>query len=167
MPSTYVDYAALDTLLNDLDARALTGGTRVFPIGEECRRLRVRHPFRVSCIVRFLPGDSSTAAQIVGRTRNLSQNGLALLVRRVFAVGEPVEVEVHVVGRPKHFLAGLTSFCRYAGRGYHEVGVRLQTASPHPVFSDNPTEAIRVLDWLKGRWPALHTPSPQTARATV
>ncbi len=163
MPAAHIDYPAIDNLLNELDSRAGTRRSGGDQADEDCRRERERHPFRVGCVVRFLPSGSSTAGQLRGRTRNLSRNGLGLVVRRVFAMGEPVEIEVNLAGRPRVFLAGLASFCRYAGRGYHEVGIHLYTAQPRPVFSHNPTEAMRLLDWVSNGPSAARTPAPQAA----
>jgi len=72
-----------------------------------------------------------------------------LLVRRVFAVGEALELEIHVPGRPKMYMAGLVTFCRYAGRGHHEVGVSLKAAQSKPIFSVSPMTAMQSLDWLQ------------------
>lgn len=150
MPSDTVDYEALDTVLDDLDVKSQDN-----PTHEEeddaywvCQRRHPRHPFRVSCTIHFFAGGGSTVSAMPGRTRNLSRNGVALLVRRVFAKNEPIEIEINVPGRPRTYMAGLVTFCRYAGQGYHELGVELKIALPEPVFSREPLLAMRTLDWL-------------------
>jgi len=156
MPSDTIDYEALDALLDDLDAKATqkqqedSGGDYWV-----CQRRHPRHPFRVRCVIRFLAGGSSTVSALPGRTRNLSRSGIALLVRRVFAKGEPIEVEINVPDRPITYLAGLVTFCRYAGRGYHELGIELKVSTPAPVFSREPLLAMRTLEWLQ-REPEMH-----------
>lgn len=155
MPSDTIDYEALDALLDDLDVKA---GQKEGEDADDaywvCQRRHPRHPFRVRCVIRFLAGGGSTVSTMPGRTRNLSRNGIALLVRRVFARDEPIEVEINVPDRPRTYMAGLVTFCRYAGRGYHELGIELKAASPAPVFSREPLLAIRTLEWLR--------PEPQT-----
>ena len=46
------------------------------------------------------------------------------------------------------FMGGLVRFCRYAGRGYYELGIELKAAASEPIFSSNPILAVRALDWL-------------------
>ncbi len=149
MPAQTVDYQALDDVLNELDIRA---NRRQDHEAEDdywvCQRRHPRHPFRCGCTVRFLPAGYSTVSALPGRTRNLSRTGLGVLVRRVFAQGEPVEVEIVLPGRPPMFMGGVVRFCRYASRGYHELGVELKTSAAKPIFSANPTQALRTLDWL-------------------
>ncbi len=68
--------------------------------------------------------------------------------RFVFSPQEPIEVEVTLPGRPRMFMGGLVRFCRYAGRGYYELGIELKAAASEPIFSSNPILAVRALDWL-------------------
>jgi len=150
MSTDTINYEALDCLLDDLDVKSHRN-----PRNEAddaywvCQRRHTRHPFRVSCMVRFFAGGGSTVSMLKGRTRNLSRNGMGLLVRRVFAKNEPIEVEVNVPGRSLMYMAGLVTFCRYAGQGYYELGVSLKIALPEPVFSREPLLAVRTLDWLR------------------
>lgn len=140
----------LNELLDELEIRA-----QQQHLGERsneywvCQRKYPRNPFRAACLVHFFLHGSSTVANLSGRTRNLSRSGVGLLVRRVFRVGEPLEVELLVPDRPRMYLAGLATFCRYAGRGYHEVGVSLKAAGPEPVFSRDPIRALYEYDWLR------------------
>jgi hypothetical protein len=66
----------------------------------------------------------------------------------MFAIGEALEVEISTPRRAKMYMAGLVAFCRYAGRGFYEVGVTLRAAQPEPVFSGNPTAAMETMGWL-------------------
>lgn len=144
-----MDPQALNRLLDELDIRSKhSDGKTEQESYWVCQRHHPRHPFRADCKVRFLPTDSFSVAELPGRTRNLSRGGLGFLVSRVFALGDPIEVEVKLPDRRTMFLAGLTRFCRYAGRGYHEVGIVLKAASPEPIFSESPSLALRTLDWL-------------------
>lgn len=145
-----INYEALDCLLDDLDVKAQrnphSDADNVYWV---CQRKHPRHPFRVRCMVRFFAGGGSTVAELPGRTRNLSRNGMGLIVRRVFAKNESIEIEVKVPGRSLMFMAGVVTFCRYAGQGYYELGVSLKIALPEPVFSREPLLAMRTLDWLR------------------
>jgi hypothetical protein len=98
-----------------------------------------RHRFRTRCIVRFSPPGTSSILEFSARTRNLSRNGLSVLVNGVneigtFQLGDALEVELKVSQQPALFLAGQVRMCRYAGQGYHEVGLSLNSASRKPTF---------------------------------
>lgn len=140
----------LDLLLEELD---ISG--REQHAGETseaywvCQRRYPRYAFRADCIVRYFSPGHGKILSIAGRTRNLSRGGIGLLVRHVFAIGEPVELELQLPNQPKMFMAGLVQFIRYAGRGYHEFGMALKGAGAQPVFSHNPIVAIQTLDWLR------------------
>ena len=140
---------SLNLLLDDLEAKALQhNGER----SEEywvCQRRYPRSPFRANCNIYFFTQGSSSVALLTGRTRNLSRMGVAVLVRRVFRSGEPVEVEITLPDRPNMYMAGVVTFCRYAGRSYHEVGVDLRAASASPIFHKNPLAAMELLEWLR------------------
>lgn len=146
------DCELLDALLDELDIRG-----RQQHAGERtddywvCQRRFPRHPFRTICKVRFLNTGSFSIAELPGRTRNLSRNGLGLVVRRVFASGEVIEVEILPPNRPPMFMAGLVRFCRYAGRGYHEIGLQLKVASPEPILSRQSSVSPEFVHWLRGK----------------
>lgn len=156
MANEILDCELIDTLIDELDVRA-----NVLHVAEQtdsywvCQRRYPRHPFRVPCIVRFLLPGVFSARSLPGRTRNLSRSGIGLLVRRVFALQEPIEIEVMPPGRPPTYMAGVVRFCRYAGRGYHEVGVQLRAAGSKPIISREPVLAVQTMDWVR---PAV-TPS--------
>lgn len=150
-----MDQQILESVLNELDVRAEQDGS-----GEKeqsywvCQRKYPRHPFRCGCVVRFLPAGYTAMSQMTGRTRNLSRSGLGLLIRRLFALGDPIEVEMLVPGRPPLFMGGVVRFCRYVSHGYHELGVELKVSAATPIFSHNPTLAMRTLDWMTPPVPA-------------
>ncbi len=148
MSSDTAEYQTLDTVLDELDVRSQRRPKEQDDDYWVCKRKHPRHPFRSTCTVRFMPSGSGTIVAMPGRTRNLSRNGLGLLVRRVFSPQEPIEVEVALPGRPRMFMGGLVRFCRYAGRGYYELGIELKAAASEPIFSSNPILAVRALDWL-------------------
>lgn len=140
----------LDRLLDELDAK----GREQHP-GEcaheywVCQRRHPRHAFRTDCRVRFLSPTGSDVLCLVGRTRNLSRGGIGVLVRHVFLLGDPIEVEISLPDKPVMFMAGVVQFVRYAGRGYHELGVALKAAGTSPVFSHDVTTAAQTFDWVK------------------
>jgi hypothetical protein len=141
---------ALNVVLDELDINSRSQHTG--DKSEEywvCQRRNPRHPFRTDCTLRFFLQGSSRVAELPGRTRNLSRGGLGLLARRVFQLGEAVEVQINVPGRPMSYMAGICTFCRYAGRGFHEVGIQLRAAGSEPVFSAEPSLAVEKLDWLR------------------
>jgi hypothetical protein len=143
-----IDPKGLGRLLDELDIRSRHKAGAEQDDYWVCQRRHPRYAFRADCVVRFMPAGSFTVAAMPGRTRNLSRNGLGLLVGRVFTSGDPIEVEVTLPGQGTLFLAGRVRFCRYAGRGFHELGVLLKASSPEPVFSQSPTLAMRTIDWL-------------------
>jgi hypothetical protein len=139
----------LDALLDELD---LTGqaqhAAKVAKGNWASRRTAPRQRFRAPCTVRFLEGQNRRVSQRPGRTRNLSRNGVGFVARRAFAIGEPVEVELRVPGRPPMFIAGTVEFCRSVGRGSHEVGVAVRAAQSQPIFSGDPAAASKSLRWF-------------------
>lgn len=137
-----------NSLLNELDVRAQRGQIHA---KDDCRRRRPRYTFRTPCSVRFLPPGATKLSEWPGRTRNLSRSGLALLVRRAFSLGDAVEIELKLANQATMFMAGIVTFCRYAGGGYHEVGVGLRLSGPDPIFSSNPAEMVRTLELIEER----------------
>jgi PilZ domain len=146
--------AVLDELLNELDRHAEQAETEL-SAGKQtqywlCQRQGTRHRFRCNCLVRFFASAAREIGALPGRTRNLSRRGVGLLVRRPFTDGEVIEMELGK--RPSQaptFLAGEVRFCRYAGRGYYEVGVALKSAQNEAIFSGNPAAAMQTLEWVR------------------
>jgi hypothetical protein len=153
MPPDNPDDDSLNLLLDELEVRA-----REQHAGERsegywvCQRKHPRSPFRAACVIHFFQQGSSAVTTLNGRSRNISRSGVGLLVRRVFRNGEPIEVELLVPGRARMHLGGLVTFCRYAGRGYHEVGVALKAAGSQPIFSKDPAHALESLAWLRNEF---------------
>jgi hypothetical protein len=144
-----LDLRSLDCLLDELDEasdRDIQKLDEGSPRG--CRRRHPRKACRRDCLVRYMMARGGRIFCMKGRMRNLSRNGLSVLVRRVFGPHEPVEVELTLPDGPRMFMGGLVQFCRYVGQGYNELGVDLKAAAAEPIFSTNPVLAVRVLDWL-------------------
>jgi len=80
-------------------------------------------------------------------TRNISCGGLGLLIKRVILRGQPVEILIQPPETPPIHFGGTVAICRYAGRGFHELGVRLHTSSTGPLFSVNRHAAIDAYPW--------------------
>lgn len=134
MPATET-HQSLNILLDELEHKARAGHpSRSSENHWVCQRRDPRHPFRTDCALRFMEEDGHTLTGVAGRTRNLSRNGLGLLTRRPFSAGEKVEVELAIPGRGSMFILGVVTFCRYAGQGYQEVGMSLQTVKPHAIL---------------------------------
>ena len=138
----------LNQLLDELDsARGRYGAA---PAKKEGLLHRApRHPFRTNCTVRFILTGTTRVQATEGRTRNLSQGGLGLLMRRMCQRGEPIEVELTFPGKSPTCVGGVVAFCRYAGRGFHEVGLCLKLAQPRPILSRNLHEALATFRWLR------------------
>ena len=140
---------AINRLMEELDAQG-----QMVHIGEtsdpslRCQRRHTRHAFRADCMVCFFLGPYHEVVSIPGRTRNLSRSGLGILIKRVFNMGEPVEVQVQLPRQPMMYMAGIAQFSRYAGRGYHELGIALKSVGKSPVFSDEPNVAIATQEWI-------------------
>jgi hypothetical protein len=152
VPVQTIDQHTLDSILDQLDIGSEQARSASDAQTERvCHRRAPRQSFRSRCVIRFLSGGFERIGELPGRTRNLSRGGVAVLVRRVFQKGDPVEVEIPVKGGGQRFLAGLVTFCRYAGRAYHELGIVLKVTGSVPVFSDRFEDAVDEYDWLEDR----------------
>ena len=100
------------------------------------------------CQVFFFADSSDRTAILSGQTRNISNNGLGLSLKRCFHRGEAIEIRIDVPGRPPLHVAGITRFCRYVGEGSFEVGVELMAAEDAPIFAEDPRQAAGCLSWL-------------------
>ena len=144
-------HGGLDCLLDELD---LNAGRYSKQAKEDpdwvSRRRHQRYPFRVGCTVRFVAPRGDCIASIPGRTRNLSRSGLGLLVRRLFTLDEPIEVDFSPSVCPHRVMAGLVRFCRYAGEGEYEVGLEFKAIASKPIFQDDPSMVKRQASkWLR------------------
>ena len=143
MPVDQADYESLDLLLNDLDAwaRQHEEYQQVAPRD----RSHTRQPFRVRCEVWHAPSGGELC-QIDGRTRNLCRNGIGFICRKVFSLGEVVELGIALPNRPITYIAGVVRFCRHVSHGYHEVGIELRAAGEESVFKQDPRRIHQVFN---------------------
>lgn len=116
--------------------------------GFDERRSRARRAFRVRCKYCFYAAEGHGVFSHFGQTRNLSEGGLGLVARGIVLPGVPIEVLVAVSDKPPVYFGGIVMHCRYASRGFHEVGVALQAYADKPVFSDNPAGAAGRIAWI-------------------
>lgn len=79
--------------------------------------------------------------------RNISAGGLALLSDGRMIRGDLIEVSM-TRGKDECFYAGLVSFCRQISNGVHEIGVQIVDQGDQPIFSHNPAQAIKDLNWI-------------------
>lgn len=140
----------LDGLIAQLDEQAALEESRGTSAHKHwTARRHKRYAYRVDCKVRIYCAGAERPIELPGRTRNLSCGGVGLLIRRVFVVNEPVEVEIPRRGQPTLFMVGLVRFCRYVGQGYHEIGVELRKAGNAPIFPKTFSGAQEILKWLQ------------------
>lgn len=146
-----VERQTIDALIEELDARAAQDG---FANGEgrwACRRQEPRYPFRAACKVRGSSIDAAGPGSLTGQTRNVSRHGLGLLIRGVFSTGEVIEVQITPPGQPPVYMAGVVRYCRYAGNGYREIGMRLLAARPERILCGQAGMPKELLDRLRGQ----------------
>ena len=143
------EHEVLDRLLEELDSGAGGPSGGDDPGDWSCQRRHTRCAFRTDCVIRLLSSRGTEVLAVSGRTRNLSRSGVSILLKHVCTVGDAAEVELHLPGQPTTFIAGLIQFVRYAGHGYHELGVAIRSAGPAPIFSHDPMSARQALNWLR------------------
>lgn len=137
-------------LLEDLDAAAHECNASLQADDEwVCQRRHERRRCRAPCVVSYLPIGASKPCRLVGRTRNLSPNGVSVLVRRVFSPGEVTEVALSMPDQAPMYLTGLVRFCCYRNVGYHEVGIELKSAGHEPVLTTAVARNRKLLAWLE------------------
>jgi hypothetical protein len=119
------DRELIDWLMESLEGQDAPAPHEAEGICRAYRRQEPRYPLRAACIVRGAVGESAARAELAGYTRNVSRRGLGLLLPGVLNQGEVVEVEVTPEGHPSVFMTGMVRYCRYAGKGQHEVGLNL------------------------------------------
>ncbi len=132
--------------------------------GFDERRSRERRAFRARCKFCFYAAEGHGVLSHFGQTRNLSEGGLGLVTRGIVLPGIPIEVLVAVTDKPPVYFGGIVMHCRYASRGFHEVGIALAAYGDRPVFSDNPGGAAGRLGWISK---ALQSRSRPGARSTT
>jgi hypothetical protein len=130
--------------------------------GARCRRNRHRRKFRTACEIWYFQERGQQLKQQSAMTRNLSENGIALLAKGMIHGGTPIEVMIEPSGRRAIYLGGLVRFCRYTGNGLHEIGAELRAHQNRPIFSECPERAVVYIDWIQS---ALRRPASLPARA--
>jgi hypothetical protein len=119
------DCELIDWLMESLEGQDAPAPHEAEGICRAYRRQEPRYPLRAGCSVRGAAGEPAVRAELAGYTRNVSRRGLGLLLPGVLNQGEVVEVEVTPEGHPPVFMTGVVRYCRYAGKGQHEVGLNL------------------------------------------
>ncbi|HVP12152.1 MAG TPA: PilZ domain-containing protein [Phycisphaerae bacterium] len=138
----------MNVVLNELDEFARQWEIINSSDGSQCRRARPRRQFRTPCEIWFFENGGRTVRRQSAQTRNLSEQGIALLTKCVVLQKVPIEIRIPVPDHPPTHLAGLVVFCRYARRGFHEVGVALKTHQKEPIFVSDPAKAVSSIPWL-------------------
>ena len=141
-----IDCEPIEGLIDELDAKA---EDEHLLAPSQRRRQCPRYPFRAACTILSPSAGETNSAKLGGHTRNLSRGGLGLLVRGVFSTGTVLEIQVAPAGREPVFMAGVVRFCRYAGRGYREIGVELLAARPEPIRSRQAGVPSELLEELR------------------
>jgi hypothetical protein len=137
-------------VLNELDEFAKQWDMiRKVDGGWECRRARARRQFRTSCEIWYFENCGRSVCNQFALTRNLSEQGIGLLTKCVVLQGVPVEIRICVPAHPPLYMAGVTVFCRYTQRSYHEVGIALKTCQGRPIWGQDPLLALGSLPWLQ------------------
>lgn len=150
MKTREVTHRELAQLLDELDIRA--AAPQHAPAAAETRsnrRRSDRRPFRTWCTVMYWDHHTRGPAELRGRTRNLSRLGLSVLSPRELIFGEPIEVGFSLAGSEPLYMTGLVRFCRYAGRGYYEVGVAMRYAGDDAILHLPKEARDETYPWLR------------------
>ncbi len=140
----------INDLMTELDRQSSLAADRPDALHKHwVARRQQRYPYRVNCAVRIFVIDCTEPIEIPARTRNLSRGGVGLLMQRVLSVNEPVEVEIPRGPGKTLYMAGLVRFCRYAGMGFHEVGIELKATAGASIFPKTAGGALSILEWLQ------------------
>lgn len=143
--------APLAELIAELDSKAEGPAPVSSQHGQPVRRRsHVRRPFRVPCTVRSPSNEVMGLTELPGHTRNLSPRGLSLLAQGAFSTGEVIEVQVTPTDGAAVHIVGVVRFCRYAGRGYCEVGMQILTARRESILFGTPGMPEDLLVQLLG-----------------
>lgn len=112
-----------------------------------CRREKSRRQFRTCCQIWYLEEHGTHLRHLTAQTRNLSERGIGLITRSLIHLGAPIEIRIDAAGRPPTHLGGVVMFCRYAARGFHEVGVVLKAHGHLPIFSEGIPDTVQRIPW--------------------
>ena len=117
--------------------------------GFQERRDKHRRAFRTDCEFWYYGYNGTSIRHYTGLTRNLSERGIGLITKSVVYVGTPIEVCVRALNHPPVHFGGIVTFCRYASKGFHEIGVVLKAYQNKPIFSNDHTHAPARFEWLQ------------------
>ena len=136
-----------ERLLNELDEFA-TQWNHNDSDDQSCRRDNRRRKFRTSCDIWYLTGYGVKPTRQKAQTRNLSERGVALLLKCVILRGTPIEIRIELPNRPPMYLAGTVAFCRYIRGRFHEIGVSLKAQQSTSIFANDPIKGMTTMKWL-------------------
>ncbi|MCH7814589.1 MAG: PilZ domain-containing protein [Planctomycetes bacterium] len=136
---------SLDDLLNTLDAGE---NPPIDSNAKPNRRLRLRRSFRTPCEVTCFPAGQPMTI-IEGVTRNVSFQGLSVVIESPLVTGQPVEVVIELPDHGATHLAGIITFSRRVPGQRHEIGMVVKASAAEPIFRADPTTAADRHPWLK------------------
>jgi len=88
-------------------------------------------------------------------TRNISFQGIAVLVPAELEVGHPIEVAIELPDQAPTYLAGVVAFCRSIAHGHCEVGVHIKACGSGPIFEDDLSVAVAAHAWFAEAFAAV------------
>lgn len=132
-----VDPRVLERLLDQLDAAPDTRATDV--------RSAPRYRYRATGVVIELRRPPSTT-HVAAAARNLTRDGMALVVSQFVYPGTEATVTLRSVMRQVHRLDGTIAWCRYLASegGLHEVGLRFSRPIDVGLFAPE-ARPVRIL----------------------
>lgn len=112
-------------------------------------RKHQRHRIVTPCLLHVDPDGKGWLHHVDAYIRNVSLNGIGLLLREMRMPGEIVEVKVEIDDQAK-FLCGVIVFCRHVEGSVHDVGVQLYQSSREPQLAAlMATPAEQAPDWYR------------------
>ncbi|MHC4609010.1 MAG: PilZ domain-containing protein, partial [Planctomycetota bacterium] len=88
-------------------------------------------------------------------TRNISFQGIAVVLPAELTVGHPIEVLIDLPDPGPTHLAGVVAFCRRVAGAYYEVGVEIRSSASAPILQDDPSAMANALPWFAEAHAAL------------
>ena len=101
----------------------------------------------VPCQLAYLKDASLKVVVREAFVRNISAGGLSLLTIGRMIRGDLIEASVPQ-NEGERFYAGLISFCRHITDDVYEIGVQVIDQADQPIFSHNPSKAVKELNWM-------------------
>jgi len=140
----------VQVVMNELDELA-NQWTAIYQSkrGWKCQRNRHRRRLRTPCDIWFFENMGTNIRQGSAQTRNLSEQGIALITRSPVFQGVPIEVRIQPPSAEPTHLGGIVVFCRYTQLGVYEVGVALKAHQRTPIFATDPRGAVAGTQWLQ------------------